>query len=137
MHPAKIVLTVTQGALHGKEFIFKDPALCTIGRADDCEIQMPGDLASADISRHHCLLEIDPPAIRVRDLGSKNGTFVNGKRIEQNQNHTPRWETTPDVSEDQELKDGDELRLGHTLFRVGIVPPDGSEAPMYFPMGFM
>ncbi|MDF0552306.1 FHA domain-containing protein [Kamptonema sp. UHCC 0994] len=42
------------------------------------------------ISRYHCLLDINPPDIRVRDFGSKNGTFVNGKKIGQRQaNQTP------------------------------------------------
>jgi pSer/pThr/pTyr-binding forkhead associated (FHA) protein len=37
------------------------------------------------ISRYHCLLDINSPDIRVRDLGSLNGTIVNGKKIGQRQ----------------------------------------------------
>jgi pSer/pThr/pTyr-binding forkhead associated (FHA) protein len=37
------------------------------------------------ISRYHCLLDINSPDIRVRDLGSLNGTIVNGKKIWQRQ----------------------------------------------------
>ncbi|KYC36281.1 hypothetical protein WA1_52005 [Scytonema hofmannii PCC 7110] len=36
-------------------------------------------------SRYHCLLDINPPDIRVRDFGSRNGTYVNGKKIGQRQ----------------------------------------------------
>jgi eukaryotic-like serine/threonine-protein kinase len=133
MNPAKIILTVTRGSLEGKEYVFKEPNLCTIGRANDCEIQLPGDLLSADVSRHHCMLEIDPPAMRIHDLGSKNGTFVNGKKISGHQPHPLPGDADRDDAGNPEVKDGDELRLGHTVFRVGIVVPEGIREPMYSP----
>lgn len=48
-----------------------------LGRADDCDVQV----ASEFVSGHHCVLLTDEYAIRIRDLGSKNGTIVNGRRI--------------------------------------------------------
>lgn len=48
-----------------------------IGRAEDCQLRPGSDM----ISRHHCVLVIDEGYVAVRDLGSKNGTFVNGERI--------------------------------------------------------
>jgi pSer/pThr/pTyr-binding forkhead associated (FHA) protein len=33
------------------------------------------------VSRHHCALLLDDYTVRIRDLGSKNGTFVNGRRL--------------------------------------------------------
>jgi pSer/pThr/pTyr-binding forkhead associated (FHA) protein len=39
-------------------------------------------LVSAQISRHHAEVVVDDNAVRVRDLGSANGTFVNGERVE-------------------------------------------------------
>jgi serine/threonine-protein kinase len=48
----------------------------TVGRASDCLIRLPSDLEYCIVSRHHCLLDIAPPEVRVRDLGSLNGTFV-------------------------------------------------------------
>jgi pSer/pThr/pTyr-binding forkhead associated (FHA) protein len=48
-----------------------------IGREVDCHLQSQ----SPFVSRHHCVLLRDEFAIRVRDLGSKNGTYVNGERI--------------------------------------------------------
>jgi pSer/pThr/pTyr-binding forkhead associated (FHA) protein len=48
-----------------------------IGREDNCDFQS----RSRYISRHHCLLLRDEYTLRVHDLGSKNGTFVNGHRI--------------------------------------------------------
>ena len=47
----------------------------------DGDLRLPNGPGYADVSRHHCLLHIDPPAVWVRDLGSRNGTRVNGTQI--------------------------------------------------------
>ena len=49
-----------------------------IGRSPDCHAELASSDTSA--SRHHFLLEVNPPAARLRDLGSLNGTNVNGVR---------------------------------------------------------
>jgi DNA-binding winged helix-turn-helix (wHTH) protein len=49
-----------------------------LGRAEDCEVRL--ELAS--ISRHHAVIVVDGDRIALRDLRSKNGTFVGGRRIE-------------------------------------------------------
>jgi pSer/pThr/pTyr-binding forkhead associated (FHA) protein len=48
-----------------------------IGREQDCHLMLESGL----VSRHHCVLMLDEYTLRVRDLGSKNGTYVNGRRI--------------------------------------------------------
>jgi len=48
-----------------------------IGREQDCHLRPNSDL----ISRHHCAFTVDEYAVQVRDLGSTNGTIVNGERI--------------------------------------------------------
>lgn len=120
MSTATIRLIVTQGNLGEKEFVFKDHSRCVVGRADDCDIHVPQDLAHIDVSRHHCLLEIDPPSIRVRDLGSRNGTLVNGEPIGQHPGNEAHEPNDRYASDDQELKDGDELQLGSTVLRVNV-----------------
>ncbi|HEV3115476.1 MAG TPA: FHA domain-containing protein [Gemmataceae bacterium] len=65
MH-AHITLTVMDGKLEGKEYGFSRRQNCVIGRAGDCEICLPDALEYLTVSRHHCLLEVDPPEIRVR-----------------------------------------------------------------------
>ena len=50
-----------------------------IGRAHDCDVQIEEPF----VSRHHCGLVIDMTnqSVRVRDLGSRNGTLVNDRRV--------------------------------------------------------
>jgi pSer/pThr/pTyr-binding forkhead associated (FHA) protein len=48
-----------------------------IGRGTDCDLR----LQVSAISRHHCLLRVRPSEITLADLGSANGTFVNGQRV--------------------------------------------------------
>jgi len=50
----------------------------TIGRAEHNHVV----LASPRVSRFHARLSTEGPLVMLRDLGSRNGTFVNGKRIE-------------------------------------------------------
>ena len=116
-----VTLLFTRGRLTGQTFVFAEPISCSIGRSRDCTISLPEAAEHLDVSRHHCVLEIVPPALRVRDLGSLNGTFVNGKKIGQR--------VTSQVNRDMDasrppavvLLDGEEIRLGeHTAFRVCI-----------------
>ena len=53
----------------------------TLGRADDNNIVLTGDMFPS-VSSHHARLEVHPDGVWVEDLGSKNGTLVNERRIE-------------------------------------------------------
>ena len=48
-----------------------------IGRADDCDVRPKSEF----VSGYHCVFLLDEFTLRIRDLGSKNGTIVNGHRI--------------------------------------------------------
>jgi len=48
-----------------------------IGREEDCQLRPNSEM----VSRHHCVFSNDEYTVRVRDLGSTNGTFVNGEAI--------------------------------------------------------
>jgi DNA-binding winged helix-turn-helix (wHTH) protein len=50
----------------------------SLGRSDECDVSLNSD----SISRRHAVISIDAHAATIRDLGSKNGTFVEGRRIE-------------------------------------------------------
>jgi diguanylate cyclase (GGDEF)-like protein len=77
-----------------------------LGRASDSDLY----LAEPEVSRHHAILERvvdggEPTAVRVVDLGSTNGTFVNGHRI-----------VIPHLP--QNLHPGDVLRVGRHAFKL-------------------
>ena len=54
----------------------------TIGRAPSCDISMPG---ATNVSGNHCVIEVYNGQITVTDLGSTNGTYINGQRLTPNQ----------------------------------------------------
>jgi predicted component of type VI protein secretion system len=79
----------------------------SIGRHDDCVIR----IKSSQVSRRHCEIFEVEDELTIRDLGSSNGTFVNGKR----------------VSGQLVLKAGDELTVGAVSLRVARL---GQPAPV-------
>ena len=119
---AKVILTITEGQLSGKKFEFDSRATCIIGRADECHPKIPDDEYHRTISRYHCLLDINPPNIRVRDFGSKNGTFVNEEKIGQREDGQTPEEGAKIKFPEYDLNTGDTLKLSHTVFSVDIFP---------------
>ncbi len=117
---SKITLTITEGNLKGQEFTFESRTTCIIGRAKDCYPKIPDDDKHRTISRYHCLLDINPPDIRVRDFGSKNGTFVNGEKIGQREAHQTPEQAAKIQFPEFDLQGGDEFTLSDTSFGVGI-----------------
>ena len=57
-----VTLLFTRGPLTGRTFVFNEPTSCSIGRSRDCTISLPQEAEHLDVSRHHCVLEIVPPA---------------------------------------------------------------------------
>ncbi len=73
--------------------------LTTIGRREDCDLRVP----VGDVSRKHCRLVLSADNLRVQDLGSSNGTFVNGTKVQ-----------------DAFLNPGDTVSIGPVNFVVQI-----------------
>jgi pSer/pThr/pTyr-binding forkhead associated (FHA) protein len=69
-------LTVVSGPL-ARQSIEVSHGKLLIGREPDCHLRPDSPL----ISRHHCVLLLDDYTLRIRDLASKNGTFVNSRRV--------------------------------------------------------
>jgi pSer/pThr/pTyr-binding forkhead associated (FHA) protein len=70
-------------------------------------------------------LEVDVPCIRVKDLGSTNGTYINGREIESDSREAhPTTRCDPDCSP-AILTNGDILTVGGTSLKVEVVdcPP--------------
>jgi eukaryotic-like serine/threonine-protein kinase len=121
MNPTAITLTVVKGPLAGQEYVFQEPAEYVLGRAEDCYPRLPDDYYHKDVSRRHCLFGVNPPEMWVQDLGSKNGTYVNGKNIGQRVGATDEESGKVTTLPRELLKDGDELMLGtNMVLRVGV-----------------
>jgi len=117
---SKVSLTVVKGSLSGKTYQYEGRTSVLIGRGVDCNPRLPDNEFHRTISRNHCLLDINPPAVRVRDFGSLNGTFVNGRKIGQRKTGSSAGETSQSEFPEHDLQNGDELKLGGTIFRVNI-----------------
>ena len=78
------------------------PGNLLIGREEDCDVRPPCQFAS----RHHCALSLDHFTLRIRDLGSKNGTYLNGRRI---------------AASDVIVLHEDVISVGETIFVVEMV----------------
>jgi pSer/pThr/pTyr-binding forkhead associated (FHA) protein len=127
--PGKVKLEVVEGAMKGQKFTFEDRDSCIVGRQEECGIKLPSDDDHSTISRYHCLLDINPPDIRIRDFGSMNGTFVNGKKIGQREKGVRAEEARQQAFPEHDLKDGDEIKLGNTVFKVSLqMPPPPNDA---------
>ena len=50
-----------------------------IGRRHDCDLRIP----LMSVSKRHCQLNRDEGTLKIRDLSSRNGTYLNGKRIDE------------------------------------------------------
>ena len=121
--PAQITLSVVKGEQTGQEFVFDERNSCIIGRAKDCRPKLPATKENRRISRHHCLLDINPPDIRIRDFGSLNGTFVNGEKIGSREKGQTPEEGAQRQFPEYDLTDGDEIQLGEMVLRVAVFVP--------------
>src|SRR5687768_17137067 len=75
----------------------EQPARCLVGKGPVCDVR----LTDPQVSRRHLSLELQGRRIRLRDLGSTNGTFVDGVSVI-----------------DGFLRGGEVLRIGTTAFFV-------------------
>lgn len=97
----KADLKVLGGKQHGKLIPLLTPKFL-IGREQDCQLRPSSEL----VSRHHCVFSVDDFSVRLRDLGSTNGTLVNGQKI--------RGQVV--------LNPGDRVRIGKLEFEIVVRP---------------
>ncbi len=124
---SELSLEIVEGADAGRRVALSSPL--TVGRDRDMELVLADEL----VSRRHARVSPGADGAIVEDLGSRNGTFVNGNQI-----HGPT-----------RLEPGDQLQLGVTLLElrsarqiaerpsaVHLVPPPlarPARAPDYLP----
>jgi predicted component of type VI protein secretion system len=95
----QVRLKILQGSHAGKEIKIPVPK-CVIGRGEDCHLRPQSEA----VSRRHCVIITTDNEVVVRDLNSRNGTFVNDER----------------VGEEAVLLHGDILRVGPLQFEMII-----------------
>jgi len=106
----KVILEVLSGPQKGKNFVFERPEAFVIGRKKNERVQfrIPRD---PFLSRYHLLIEVNRTQCLLRDLGSTNGTRVNGTRVRR-----------------AALLPNDQLSIANYKFRV-YLGPDLPEPP--------
>lgn len=82
----------------------------TLGRRPDCDLCIPLQV----VSRRHCQLSQEDSILKVRDLSSSNGTFLNGQKVD----------------DEVPAKPGDNLQVGPLTFTIQI---DGQPAEITAP----
>jgi hypothetical protein len=97
-------LRFLSGKDQGREYVLADPSETVMGRASDVELI----LVEGMVSRRHAMLRLDGGILTIEDLGSMNGTFVNGERVRI-----------------RKLAEGDRVLVGTTIMKVEF-----SKAPL-------
>lgn len=96
----ELKLIVVGGKHAGMEIPIAGPKFL-IGRGDNCHLHAQ----SKSISRKHCMITVDDGTVAIEDVGSTNGTIVNGEKI----------------SHRHELKNGDRITIGVLEFDVRLI----------------
>ncbi|HUG68785.1 MAG TPA: FHA domain-containing protein, partial [Pirellulaceae bacterium] len=100
----KVKLKVVQGKLKGKGGesagleVTISKARFVIGTASDCHMRCPSSL----ISHHHCEITVSDGKVKLRDLDSESGTFLNDERL----------------AREEIVKSGDRMRVGRLEFEI-------------------
>ena len=112
-HAGVFVLVVTEGLERGRAYRLDTslPVRALIGTSPACEIRV----TDREVSRRHAALERVGPSLRLTDLGSTNGTWVDRVKVIE-----------------ADLQGGELLRVGATVFRVDLeeLPDRAAEPPL-------
>ncbi len=106
-----LVLYLNGGAVEEK-YVFEMPGLYTVGREAGCNLVIPKSKDRA-VSRVHCKLLITDKCAYLRDIGSRNGTFVNGTQLENGGKFTDSLSPQPC---DRPVNTGDIVKVGNSIF---------------------
>jgi pSer/pThr/pTyr-binding forkhead associated (FHA) protein len=101
----RLALRFISGKYQGGEFPIEENHPIVVGRSSDLDMVLVEEM----VSRKHARIELKDGKIQIEDLGSTNGTFVNGERITKGS-----------------LKEGDRVLIGSNILKVITL---GDEAP--------
>jgi pSer/pThr/pTyr-binding forkhead associated (FHA) protein len=109
MRVDEVILHFLEGENEGVEIKLTPPREIYIGRSEESDVF----LGEKKISRKHCQILVSDEQVRIVDLESTNGSFVNSKKISE-----------------QTLKNGDKIKVGSSVIEVEVVTQEAqSEAP--------
>jgi uncharacterized protein DUF4388/FHA domain-containing protein len=99
-------LRFISGKYQGGEFPLRPHREIIIGRSSDLDMVLVEDM----VSRKHAKITTDDRVVTIQDLGSTNGTFVNGEKVRK-----------------AELKDGDRILIGTSIIKMVYVEGDATD----------
>src|SRR3954466_1562667 len=102
---AQWALRFISGKYQGGEFPLRPHREIIIGRSSDLDMVLVEDM----VSRKHAKITTDDAVVTIQDLGSTNGTFVNGEKVRK-----------------AELKDGDRILIGTSIIKMVFVEGDNT-----------
>ncbi len=102
-------LRFISGKYQGGEFPLRPHREIIIGRSSDLDMVLVEDM----VSRKHAKITTDDHVVTIQDLGSTNGTFVNGEKVRK-----------------AELKDGDRILIGTSIIKMVFVDGDATNASL-------
>ena len=107
----EVVLVMFKSSGNKRSFSLRKD-MTVIGRREDCDLRIP----LREISRKHCRLIKDGDNLKIEDLGSSNGTFHNGQRIQEAM-----------------LQPGDTIQVGSIAFvvQIGGMPAEEEMQPIF------
>ncbi len=111
-----VILRAINGNQKGREFVLDDEGDYTLGRARACSCVLDDPLSL--VSRRHCRIKVHAPSVCVQDLGSRNGTQVNGTSIGCPGKKSLFEEIPQEPYAEHPLEDGDTLRIAGYEFEV-------------------
>ncbi|MCD8352322.1 MAG: serine/threonine-protein kinase [Planctomycetaceae bacterium] len=119
----KVTLTIMRPNAPVEKIEISEPTELLIGRVSQCKICLTGD---GLVSRQHAVLEVNPPSVRINDLGSTNGLTIN----------SVAYGGSSGIKRDGyiSLQNGDRVMVGKTVIHVEmvrtktvIVPTNGAD----------
>lgn len=113
-HKGRYILKFISGKYQGGEFALEMNQELIIGRSSELEMVLIEDM----VSRHHAKITTTDEEIFIEDLGSTNGTFVNGEKITK-----------------CKLKEGDRILIGTSIIKLILEELDSTQLPPPPPVG--